>query len=40
MKITRLRVKPGQNLLIEAKREPTLRIAFARGRQTMDDATA
>jgi len=31
MKITRLRVKPGQNLLIEAKREPTLRIALREG---------
>ena len=31
MRITRLRVKPGQNLLIEAKREPTLRIALREG---------
>jgi len=31
MRITRLRVKPGQNLLIEATREPTLRIALREG---------
>lgn len=31
MKITRLRVKPGQNLLIEAKSHPTLRIALREG---------
>jgi len=31
MKITRLRVKPGQNLLIEAKDYPTLRIALREG---------
>ncbi|HUQ86768.1 MAG TPA: hypothetical protein VM096_04360 [Vicinamibacterales bacterium] len=31
MKITRLRVKPGQNLLIEAKAHPTLRIALREG---------
>jgi quercetin dioxygenase-like cupin family protein len=31
MKITRLRVKPGQNLLIEAKNDPVLRIALREG---------
>ena len=31
MRITRLRVKPGQNLLIEAKDHPTLRIALREG---------
>lgn len=31
MKITRLRVKPGQNLLIEAKSSPVLRIAMREG---------
>lgn len=31
MKITRLRVKPGQNLLIEATKWPTLRIAMREG---------
>ena len=31
MQITRLRVKPGQNLLIEAKKDPTLRIALREG---------
>lgn len=31
MKITRLRVKPGQNLLIEAKKAPALRIALREG---------
>ena len=31
MKITRLRVKPGQNLLIEAKNVPALRIAMREG---------
>jgi hypothetical protein len=31
MKITRLRVKPGQNLLIEAKNNPMLRIALREG---------
>ncbi len=31
MKITRLRVKPGQNLLIEAKGNPMLRIAMREG---------
>ena len=31
MKITRLRVKPGQNLLIEAKNVPALRIALREG---------
>ena len=31
MKITRLRVKPGQNLLIEAKNNPMLRIAMRDG---------
>ena len=31
MKITRLRVKPGQNLWIEAKNHPTLRIAMREG---------
>jgi hypothetical protein len=31
MKITRLRVRPGQNLLIEAKNNPMLRIALREG---------
>jgi hypothetical protein len=31
MKITRLRLKPGQNMLIEAKKDPTLRIAVREG---------
>lgn len=31
MKITRLRVKPGQNLLIETKNAPALRIALREG---------
>ena len=31
MTITRLRVKPGQNLLIEAKNDPALRIALREG---------
>jgi hypothetical protein len=31
MKITRLRIKPGQNLLIEAKNNPMLRIAMRDG---------
>ena len=31
MRITRLRVKPGQNLLIDAKQQPTLRIALREG---------
>jgi quercetin dioxygenase-like cupin family protein len=31
MKITRLRVKPGQTLAIEAKNSPTLRIAMREG---------
>jgi len=31
MRITRLRVKPGQNLLIEAKNAPILRIALREG---------
>ena len=31
MRITRLRVKPGQNLLIEAKDTPSLRIAMREG---------
>lgn len=31
MKITRLRVKPGQNLQIEAKKSPALRIAMREG---------
>ena len=31
MRITRLRVKPGQNLLIEAKNQPALRIAMREG---------
>ncbi len=31
MRITRLRVKPGQNLLIETKNDPALRIALREG---------
>jgi hypothetical protein len=31
MRITRLRVKPGQNLLIESKQSPALRIAMREG---------
>ena len=39
MKITRLRVKPGQTLAIEAKNHPALRIALREGVKKLDDSS-